>query len=67
MIKGIFYALNGFFIWACFCYLPFGLVIILSIGNQPVFDWKIFTLATTIWLIALVVCDKWFKENKKKS
>lgn len=66
MIKGIFYVLKGMFIWACFCYLPFGLFIILSVCNQLIFDWKMFTLVTTIWLIALVVCDKWFKQFKKK-
>jgi len=54
------------FIWACFCYLPFGLFIILSVCNQLIFDWKMFTLVTTIWLIALVVCDKWFEQFKKK-
>ena len=63
MIKGIFYVLKGMFIWCCFCYLPFGLVIILSICNQNPFDWRVFTLFTTIWLIAVVVIDKQFKKK----
>jgi len=66
MIKGILYVLKGFFIWTCFCYLPFGLVIILSMGNQSIFDWKIFTLFTTNWLIALLVCNRFFNEQFKK-
>ena len=65
MIKGIFYVLKGFFIWSCFCYLPFGFVILLSMINQQSFDWKIFTLFTAIWLIALIVCDRWFKQFKR--
>lgn len=64
MIKGIFYVLKGFFIWTCFFYLPFGLVIILSVCNQPIFDWKMFTLVTIIWLIALIVCDRVFNKLK---
>jgi hypothetical protein len=66
MIKGILYVLKGFFIWSCFCYLPFGFVIILSILNQPLLDWKILTLFVVIWLIALIVCDRWFEQFKKK-
>ena len=65
MIKGIFYVLKGMFIWCCFCYLPFGLVIILSVCNQLIFDWKMFTLVTTIWLIALVVFYKWFEKYNR--
>lgn len=65
MIKGILYVLKGFFIWSCFCYLPFGLVIIISILNQPLLDWKILTLFVVIWLMALIVCDRWFEQFKE--
>ncbi len=63
MIKGIFYVLKGMFIWGCFCYLPFGLVILLSICNQTEFDWRIFTLFTTLLLIAVVVTNIQFKKK----
>ena len=64
MIKSIFYVLKGMFIWFCFCYLPFGLVILLSIlSNGTPFDWRVFTLFATIWLIAVVVMDKQFKNK----
>jgi hypothetical protein len=63
MIKGIFYVLKGIFIWSCFCYLPLGLVILLSICSKTIVDWKIFTLFAIIWLIAVVVMDKQFKNK----
>jgi hypothetical protein len=63
MIKGIFYVLKGIFIWSCFCYLPLGLVILLSICSKTIVDWKIFTLFAIIWLIAVVVMDKQFKKK----
>jgi hypothetical protein len=63
MIKGIFYVLKGIFIWACFCYLPFGLVIILKICDQHVFDQVLFGLFITILLISIVVVDKQFKKT----
>jgi hypothetical protein len=63
MIKGIFYVLKGIFIWSCFCYLPFGLVILLSICSKTIVDWKMVTLFATIWLIAVVVTDKQFKNK----
>lgn len=66
MIKGILYVLKGFLIWSCFCCLPFGFVIILSILDQPLLDWKILTLFVVIWLIALIVSNRWFEQNKKK-
>ena len=63
MIKGIFYVLKGIFIWSCFCYLPLGLVILLSICSKTIVDWKMVTLFATIWLIAVVVMDKQFKKK----
>lgn len=66
MNKGIFCLIKGFFMWSCFCYLPFGFVIILSVCNQPIFDWRLFTLVTSIWLFVLVVCDREFEQFKKK-
>ncbi len=63
MIKGIFYVLKGIFIWSCFCYLPLGLVILLSICSKTIVDWKMVTLFAIIWLIAVVVMDKQFKNK----
>lgn len=65
MIKGIFCVLTGFFCWACFCYLPFGIFIIISILDQPEFDLKTFSLFSILWVVALLVVDKVVKEQNK--